>query len=66
VVPEAPLEQTEHGLLPAGELGLGFTVLEPGETMAMYDADVGYARFPERVNTGYHDGWLRSGPWSSA
>jgi uncharacterized cupin superfamily protein len=69
VVPEAPLEQTEHGLLPAGEgwfvlnareaewrvwerrgkwprlegatpmfpqLGLGLTVLEPGEPLAMY------------------------------
>ncbi len=69
MVPEAPLEQTEHGLLPAGEgwfvlnargaawgrcegkgkwplleskraifpqLGVGLTVLEPGEPMAMY------------------------------
>jgi quercetin dioxygenase-like cupin family protein len=67
VVPEAPLERTEHGLLPAGDgwfvlnareaawrecegMGkwprlegatptfeqLGLTVLEPGETMAMY------------------------------
>jgi quercetin dioxygenase-like cupin family protein len=69
VVPEAPLEHTEYGLLPAGEgwfvlnareaewrrwdglgrwprlegakpmfeqLGLGLTVLEPGEPMAMY------------------------------
>jgi quercetin dioxygenase-like cupin family protein len=69
VVPEAPLERTEHGLLPAGDgwfvlnareaawrecegmgkwprlegatprfeqLGFGLTVLEPGETMAMY------------------------------
>jgi mannose-6-phosphate isomerase-like protein (cupin superfamily) len=69
MVPEAPLEQTEHGLLPAGEgwfvlsareaawrrwegigkwprlegarpifpgLGLGLTVLEPGEPMTMY------------------------------
>jgi uncharacterized cupin superfamily protein len=69
VVPEAPIEQTEHGLLPAGDgwfvlnareaawrectgmgkwprlegatprfpqLGLGITVLAPGETMAMY------------------------------
>jgi quercetin dioxygenase-like cupin family protein len=69
MVPEAPLEQTEHGLLPAGEgwfvlnareaewrvwegigkwprlegrkamfpqLGVGLTVLEPGEPMTMY------------------------------
>jgi quercetin dioxygenase-like cupin family protein len=69
IVPEAPLEQTEDGLLPAGEgwfvlnaceaawrrwegmgkwprleggrpifpqLGVGITVLEPGEPMAMY------------------------------
>jgi len=69
MVPEAPLEQTEDGLLPAGEgwfvlnareaawrrwegmgkwprlegarplfpqLGLGLTVLEPGEPMTMY------------------------------
>jgi uncharacterized cupin superfamily protein len=68
MVPEAPLEQTEKGLLPAGEgwfvlnareavwrrwelgkwprlegarpmfpqLGLGITVLEPGEPMTMY------------------------------
>ncbi len=69
MVPEAPLEQTEDGLLPAGEgwfvlnareaawrrwegmgtyprlegaraifaqLGVGLTVLEPGEPMAMY------------------------------
>jgi quercetin dioxygenase-like cupin family protein len=68
-VPEAPLERTEHGLLPAGDgwfvlnareaewrvweglgkwprlegatprfeqLGLGITVLEPGEPMSMY------------------------------
>jgi quercetin dioxygenase-like cupin family protein len=68
MVPEAPLEQTEHGLMPAGrgwfvlsardarwgdkagrgkeaglqgkgdfpQLGLGLTVLEPGEPMSMY------------------------------
>jgi uncharacterized cupin superfamily protein len=68
VVPEAPLEQTEHGLLPAADgwyvlnaceapwrsspgrgrdmvkqgkadfsqLGVGVTVLEPGEPMSMY------------------------------
>jgi quercetin dioxygenase-like cupin family protein len=69
MVPEAPLEQTEHGLLPAGEgwfvlnareaewrvwegrgkwprfegtepmftqLGLGLTVLEPGEPLSLY------------------------------
>jgi uncharacterized cupin superfamily protein len=68
MVPEAPLEQTEHGLMPAGrgwfvlnarearwgdtagrgkeaglqgrgdfaQLGMGLTVLAPGEPMAMY------------------------------
>jgi uncharacterized cupin superfamily protein len=68
MVPEAPFEQTEHGLMPAGrgwfvlnardalwaefagrgktpalqgkgdfpQLGLGLTVLEPGEPMSMY------------------------------
>jgi uncharacterized cupin superfamily protein len=72
VVPEAPLERTEHGLLPAGDgwfvlngreaewrrwalgkwprlegatprfeqLGLGLTVLEPGEAMTMYHREI--------------------------
>jgi uncharacterized cupin superfamily protein len=73
MVPEAPLERTEHGLLPAGDgwfvlnareaewrrwegmakwprlegatprfeqLGVGVTVLEPGEPMAMYHWEI--------------------------
>jgi hypothetical protein len=85
MVPEARLERTDDGLLPAGEgwfvlnarearwfdfpghgrtpalqgkgdfaqLGLGITVLEPGEPMAM-----AYARYPAPAATRYGEGWL--------
>jgi hypothetical protein len=59
VVPEAPLERTEHGLTPGGD---GWFVLNAREARwwdrGELGADVAYARFPEAEPTRYRDGWL--------
>lgn len=65
--PEAPLEQTEAGLVPEGE---GWFVVNAREAAARHgvsvdretsDVDEAYARFPDVVPTRYREGWLPEG-----
>lgn len=61
MVHEAPLEATEHGLVPKGE---GWFVDEvalrrgAGVETETSEARVAYVRVPKRESTDYRDGWL--------
>jgi hypothetical protein len=63
VVPEAALERTEHGVVPAGEGRYVLNLLDASRHGAAVaedttDGGVAYASVPAREPAAYRDGWL--------